>query len=372
MCDMNSFCKIGTIEAVAFVLILIINRILLNVPKEVIHNTGNSAWLNVILISIIVILFTTLVCMLFKKFPVCDLIDVSEYLGGKWLKIVVSFIYTFIFVTVTAVILRNFSEILKSIVFPTTPIAYILLFFIIGIVVANKLGFSTISRINLVITGLALFSILVIFFFSADSYVTANIFPILGYGINETFFSGLTNLFAFSGIIFLFFLPPFLKDPTKFKKISLVAVTLSSIYLFMSVLSLLLLFSFILESEELLSILLASRIIRLGSFIQNIDAIFIFVWILSFLSYLSIASFLAIHVFKKAANISRNDGIIYCFGAIIFGIALLHPKMLASSFLTTSFSQYAVLITTFVIPTIILALANLKFKRKNKANFKKE
>lgn len=369
---MNNLCKIGTIEAIAFVLILMITRIVLNIPKEIIQNTGSSAWINVIVISIIVILFTLLICKLFKNFPVCDLIDVSEYLGGKWLKIIVSFIYFLIFIILTAVILRNFSEILKNVIFFNSPIAYILLFFIVGIVVANRLGFPTIARINLIITFLALIAILVSFFFSANSYVPSNLFPIFGYGINETFFSGLINLFSFNGILFLYFLAPLLKDPSKFKKISVIAVVISSIYLFLSVTSLLLLFSFILDSEELISALLASRILSFGNFIQRVDAIFIFTWILAFLSYLSITTFFAIHVFKKATNIERVNTISYCFAAIIFGLALAAKDLLPDAYIGTTFSQISVLVTTFVIPISILALANIKYKKKNKLLLKEE
>ena len=79
--------KIGFVEAILFVLVVITNKIILNLPKTIITGCGNSAWINVIYISILAILLTLLIVKLFKKFEGYDIFDVSNYLGGKPLKI---------------------------------------------------------------------------------------------------------------------------------------------------------------------------------------------------------------------------------------------------------------------------------------------
>lgn len=61
--------KIGYIEAIALITIVMINKIILNTPKDIIANTGPSAWLNVIFISIISILVVYLISHLLKNFP---------------------------------------------------------------------------------------------------------------------------------------------------------------------------------------------------------------------------------------------------------------------------------------------------------------
>ena len=55
--------------------------------------------------------------------------------------------------------------------------------------------------------------------------------PILGNGLFDTFVTGLGNLGAFGGIVFLYFIPPYLKEPKKLKKVAMLSIVLSIIYL---------------------------------------------------------------------------------------------------------------------------------------------
>ena len=83
---MSTSQKIGTIEAIALIVIIIINQIILNLPNTIITSTGSSSWLNVIYITIIAIIFCSLICKLFKPFNSNDILGISEYLGGKTIK----------------------------------------------------------------------------------------------------------------------------------------------------------------------------------------------------------------------------------------------------------------------------------------------
>ena len=61
------------------------------------------------------------------------------------------------------------------------------------------------------------------------------IFPILGEGLVQTFVTGLGNISAFGGIVFLYFMPPLLKEPNKFRKVAITSVVISAIYLILAV-----------------------------------------------------------------------------------------------------------------------------------------
>ena len=49
---MSTYQKIGTVEAIALIVTIIINQIILNLPDVIISTTGSSSWINVIYISI--------------------------------------------------------------------------------------------------------------------------------------------------------------------------------------------------------------------------------------------------------------------------------------------------------------------------------
>lgn len=328
-------------------------------------NAGTSAWLNVIFVSIIAILFTLLLVKLFKKFEGYDIFDISNYLGGSILKVICGVGYLFLFVFIASLVLRDFSETLKIIYYSNSPLIFIMLFFVIATVVGNKFGFKSIIKSNLFIMPIVIFSMLIIFITSGKEFVFERLFPILGNGIDDTFITGISNLASYSGITYLFLLMPFLKDTKQFKKISIIALIISSIYLLISVVCLLLVFPQITLTDETMSIYILTRNLEFGTFFQRVDAIFVLLFILSCLSYLTITLFLALNTFKKITNIQNSKAMSYCFGILLVGLALI-PKN-ASQIRTDfySFFKYYILIFIFGFSMFIMLLANIKKKKED-------
>ena len=60
--------KIGSVESISLVLIIILNHIILNLPKNIISTTSSSSLLNIIFISILAFIFLIYVTKIFNKF----------------------------------------------------------------------------------------------------------------------------------------------------------------------------------------------------------------------------------------------------------------------------------------------------------------
>ena len=231
---------------------------------------------------------------------------------------------------------------------------------------SNRLGMRSIIRANLMFMPIILLSVVIIFFANIDNFMVERIFPLIGNGAYYTFFSGISNLFAFSGIALLYFIPPQIKDTKSFKKIAISSVLISSIWLLFSVTTLLLIFPSLLTTDEILPLYLASRFIEFGRFFQRLDAVFIFFWIISMCSYLSILLSFAINTFKKITNFEYPYILVYVGAIITFLIALVPKNYAQVRFLETTIYKYVVLSVTFVFSLIILILATIKHKRLHK------
>lgn len=362
---MNALQKINKLEAISLIIMVTINQIIFNLPNHMINNVGSSTWLNIIVVSIIAILFCLLICKLFKSFPSQDIIDISEYLGNKVLKLIIGILYLIFFLFIAGVFLAYFTNCLRLVYFDRTPIVFLLLLFLIPVVYSTKLGIKPIASINLVITPVILFSMLMIFFITSKDFVPQRIFPILGFGINETFFKGLNNIFTFSAFSYLYFLLPILENPKDFKKITVISTIISAIYLFFSVICLLMMFPFISFSDGMLSVYLLTRLIKLGRFFQRVDAILIFIWILSFLSFLSITICLINRILKKLVNLKSPNEMTYSICFIVFSIALLFRNITDIKIVQNLFLKYVIISLVFVISLAILIFANIKQKRRN-------
>ena len=325
--------KIGNIEAIAVVLTVMINHIILNLPKSIIGTTSSGSIINVIFVTLIAFIIVYLISQLLKSFPGLDILDISKFLGGKALKFIIGALFLCYSIFTISIVLRSFSETLKIIFFPRTPVQIIMLLFLLAIVFVNKLGFQAMARSNLFFTPIILFSILFIFVANFGNYTVQRVFPLLGNGAVSTFLSGVSNLFAFGGIAYLYFLPPHLKEQKDYTKIALSAIGISGVFLLMSVTTLLLLFPLLTSSEEILPLYLAARFIEFGRFFQRLDAVFVFTWIISMACYLSLALYFATDIFKKITNIQYSKWVIGLITSICFGIALIPQDLKQISFL---------------------------------------
>jgi len=357
-----NFSKLEKYEAVFLIVNIIIAHVILNLPKDLFTVTGTATPLNVIYVSILAIFFVYFVSRLFKKFNNSDILDISGFLGGKLLKIALGVIYIIYLLLLSGGLLRNFAEELKIIYFPSIPITYILLFFAVAIVVANSIDFKALAKANMLITIVVLISMIVIFVSVSGSYMPEKMYPILGYGAKTTFVNGLENIYAFSGIILLFLLPPLLKNKDDFKKVSIVSIAFSAVYLLLSIVSLLFTFSTVINSYYISLMYLLTRSVEYGRFFQRADAIFILFWVISLMSYLSIIMSYILYTFKKITNIKNSRAMVYSFALLLIWASLLNKSY--SQFKDFyHIVKYAQLVIVFGISTTILILANIKKKR---------
>ena len=204
---------------------------------------------------------------------------------------------------------------------------------------------------------------LIIFISTIKNFEYERLFPILGYGINSTFYSGLSNIFSYGGIAFLYFLMPFLKKYNEFKKISIISIIISSIYLLLSVISMLLVFSYISSSDQTISIYSLTRTIEYGRFFQRIDAIFILIWILLVMSCISILISLGITILKKITNVSNSKELIFPFAIFIFSVSLLISNVSIGRYIYEVVFKYFELVLVFGMSFIILIIGNIKNKK---------
>lgn len=357
--------KIGTAEAVMLILTIVVTHTILSAPREILIKAGSSSLINLIFVSIIATFIAYLIVKLLQNFAGCDIIDISEYLGGKVFKNIIGIIFIAYFLFTSSILLRNFCESLKIIYYPMTEIIFILTLFILAVCTANRLDFNASLKTNLLVLPLVLASMVFLFFANMNKFIPERIFPIFGDGILDTFVLGLGNIASFGGIAFLYFLPPFLKEPEKLKKIALISVGISAIYLILCVATLLFMFAFFINANEIIPLYNATRYIEFGSFFQRLESVFLLLWILAFASYLSIVIKFSMRIFQKLTNIETKKPLIDLFGLLILGLSLIPKNYAISSKLETKVYPYLVIGVVFFLGLGILILANLS-KRKHK------
>ena len=349
----------------------ICTQIFLNFPRTMAEVGGSAGWILALYISIIAFIFISLIIALYSNFQGKDLLDISEYLGGNILRIIVGLIIIADITFAVTIILREFGEDMKVIALTTSPISFVTLFFVVGMIFSAYLGIEAVVRLHSIAVPIIIVGFFTILIGVSPYYDITNIMPILGSGIYPIFGSGILKVSAYSGLIVLFILAPFIKTHKDFKASGYTAVGISTFFLVVSSLVYSLVFPYPTTTESFLPIYQLARIINYGRFFQRVEAIFVLTWATSALLYLGGGFFYIIYIFKKTFNLQYHKPLIIPFAILIFTLSLIPPSLMSAVRIETEVFRSIALIVSFIIPLILLTFANIKINISRKGGPRK-
>lgn len=360
--------QISNFQAIALILIIVTNHLILGTPRTLIAETGTGTILNMIYVFILALLLVFIITKLFSNFNGKDIIDISEFLGGKVLKVIVGIVFIIYFLVILSTTVRVIVQDLEIIYFQNISVYVLTLAILASIVFVYKYGSSDVVKCNSIIAPIVGIAILIIAFSNVQDFSLDRIFPILGFGAKETFITGASNIFAYSGLAILYFIMPMLKDSKNFKKVSIVSTILVGILIVGSVSSLVLSFPFIENINEISSLYVESRDISYWQVFQRIDGLFVFSWILALLSYISVVLFIIVVIFRKLTNAKKEFPVVLAFATITYVTTLIPNNIAMIRFLEDIVFKYTNIIVAIFLSLIVLIFANIKYKIVNRKN----
>jgi spore germination protein (amino acid permease) len=356
----------GSWEASCYIIVSICTQIFLNFPRVMAESAATAGWLLTIYVSIISIILLAIILKLYRPFDGKDLIDIGEYVAGKTGRIIVGLVLIAHFGFIVTVILREFSEDVKIISFSLSPLSFISFFFLIGMVIGAYFGIEAIVRFSAIVVPIIAVAFLLIIIGVLGHADFSGIFPVLGNGPYELFIKGLQKISIFSGMIVLFMLSPFLKTFENYKKSGYWGAALSAVFLTLGALFYQLVYSYPTSMENFLPFYQLARLVRVGRFFERGESVFLIAWVISAFIYLSSGLFFIVYFFKKVFKLEYHRPIILPFAILIFNLSFLPPNLVSAIELESKVFRNIAWVVTFGMTIVLLLLARLKKKRKNK------
>ena len=351
--------KINNKEAISLIVSSSLGITVLVASQIIASTCLSSSLINTGIISIIALALTVIICALYKKFIGISFLDITEYFGGRFLKFIVGLIFLLYFLFTAAIVLCKAVNTLQIVYYPMTNISYIVLFFLFTTAFACNLKNNGFLRATFMIVPIVIIAIFFIFAGNLKNFNYENIFPILGNGWNATFGIGLTNLYTFGGIAYLFFVPQNLKRPDKFMSISIISTITSSILLTLTVATIILMFNRNVTSGQLFPLYIAVRYIEFGTFFQRLDSAFLLILNIAICSFLGIYGNLCLEILKEITGITDYKPLSYPFVLLLYA-----STVYLDSFFELELLQNIVFKIMFFISIgisiLILLLSNLK------------
>lgn len=360
--------SIGKWEMICLLINMVCPKLFLNYQRETVEIAGTAGWIFTIFSSLLSFFIIYIIISLYKNFQGMDIIDIGEAAAGKIGRIISGLLFTFTLLFIIVVFLRLFAENMKTISLVLSPISFVLLLFLGGMVAAAYFDVNTIAKFH-GISMVFFASIFLIILISAVKYYDFyNMFPIFGNGARSILYEGLSGISYFSEFMVVFFIAPYIKNYKTFKTGGLIATGLITFFLTVGSLSYISIFPYPGSLENFLPIYQTARLISYGRFFQRIESVFLFVWALAAYLYLGTGFLIAVKTFSKTFGMKHYKALIPAFAVIVFTLSFIPENLIKTIHLETMFFRRYSFITAFLIPLIFFVTA---FFRKHKMVRKK-
>lgn len=360
--------KFGVQEAICLVSIAMCSKIFFTAPGYVTRSVGGAAWYMTLISCIFAAIFFSFICALLKRFPGKGIVEIYEITLGRVIGFMFSFILMATLLVYSGIFTREFVDVTKIYNFPNTPQSVLIgsLIFVAGASVF--LGLETIARTAKLAAYSALFGLLLLFALSSSHFKLANLLPILGYGIDKTAATAILRSSAYAEVTLLAVFAGSLQGVRYIRKAGYISLVLSGILLSMGVLVFSMIFEYTSTVEITAPIYVVATLIKYGNFFQRLDPIFLFVWIITTVIYVSILLYSAVSVYCKMFRLQDKRPVIIPIAVIVFALAVL-PKDFQS--VVTQYIQGLRLLSNipfFIFPLIALIAAVARKKKGGKSN----
>lgn len=339
---------------------------MLTFPRHMVNLAGTAGWI----LSLIVILFSFLgivvLCKLYKPFEGKDILDIANLAGGKKLEFIIGILILSQILYGGVVVAREFGESLNIISLPNSPVGFVIFLLMFGSGIVACLGLKTISRLASMVAKIIIVGIILILLGVIYKFKVVNLFPILGNAEGLSIQNGIVGMSWFSGILAFFLLMPFLKDKKDSKKVAYRIVELSGLPMFLVTLVYQGVFSYPCNKKQMFPLYALSRSIKQSSKVERIEAIFLIIWVLSALTFITIATILIAYLLKKLFKLRYDKPIILSSLVIIFSCSLMYKNVIETKDNFVSLYRRISFVTAYIVPFILLVFANIKLHKEKK------
>lgn len=312
---MNRKGEFGIHEVVALTSMAIISKILYTSVSTSVKALGTSAWLMTIISCITTIIFFLFICKLVERFPEKNIIEIYKIVFGKAWGIIIGVIFSAFLVFYCSSSTREFLEMIKSYNLPDTPPSIIIGIFIMVIALICYKGLEDLARFSYIIFYPILIGVCFILILASPYYTVYYIKPYFGYGLWKTVYTGFLRSSAYQEVTLLYIITKSIHGIKDFKKCGLITLILSGFFFGGTVLCYTMALGYEVGAEPVSGLFQLSRIIYYNRYFQEIESVFLFIWVLAAMQNCSLALYLAIKVYCETFKIKEYRNLIlpFCF-----------------------------------------------------------
>ncbi|MBO8128770.1 MAG: GerAB/ArcD/ProY family transporter [Peptococcaceae bacterium] len=356
--------KVGVREAVAVTIIFIIAKLFLSYQVHLFHFAANAAWMVPLIQTVLTIGAFLVLAWLLERHPGKTIVEIGEELVGPVINTFFGIILAVIFVGLVGLILRQFAERALTGFIPDTPISAVVLLFMTGVVPVAYLGFEVIARTARVFIVFLVLSGLTVVVLSSPLWEGHALYPLWGNGPVGLIKGSLVASGVFMEIFLLAVIAPFLPRGS-LRRVGFWSIGLSGLFLFLGVISVLLVFSFPASAELAVPFFEVTRTISIGRFGQRLETLFLPMWVLISLIKMSVGLYLVSALMARTLRLPYYRPLILPMAVLVIAVAFIPANVSeAINWDLNVLRRYGYVI----VGAIVVTLAGLTWWRERKGD----
>lgn len=320
---MNKKGEFGIYEIIALTSMAMLAKILYTSSSASVKLLGTTSWYMTIISCITTIIFFLFICKLIERFPGKDIFEIYEIVFGKFLGKLIGLMFSLFLLFYCSSGIREFLEMIKSYNLPDTPPSIIIGALMLVIALICYKGIENLARFSYIIFYPFIIGIFFILILALPYYKPDYLKPYFGYGLWKTVYTGFFRSSAYQEVTLLYIIMKSIHGLKDFKKAGLTTIILSGIITCVSILCYIMAFGYIAGAESVSGIFQLSRIIYYNRYFQEIESIFLFIWVLAAVQNSSLAMYLSITAYCKTFNIGDHRNLILPFSFLTFTASLI-------------------------------------------------
>ncbi|OIK08424.1 spore gernimation protein [Bacillus sp. MUM 116] len=366
--------KISARQFAILVILFSVGTTILVIPGSLANEVKQDAWIAALIGTAFSFVFVALYLAVARMFPTMTLVEIIETLLGKWLGKAVSLTFVFFSFYNASDLLYYAGIFLTTEIIPDTPHEAIHILCACILIMGIRLGLETLARsaellfpVFILLLLLLVLSILV----TPDLWKVENIQPMFHSGVKPMIRAVLlfSSTFTLPLIVLLMIFPKSINKIKKAEKNFFIAILIAGVCLIVLILLTILVLGPDLSARRMYPSYILAKSIRVGNFLQRIEAILAIMWLITIYFKMSIYFYAVVIGFVQTLKSKDYRSYTLPLGMILVTTSLFsHPNVAHSAKYDHEIWPFYALTYGLVLPILLLVINKL---RKIITNYKK-
>lgn len=315
---------------------------------------NKNAWISMMICGVICMYAVFVAGKLSQLYPNLSFVEYAQVILGKWLGRFVVLIYFVQWYSVTGVIMRELTN-RMNLIMPQTPTWVIIAGILAVVVYAVSHGIQVIGRCAEFLGPLIIVMVIITLVLSLNNWRTEYILPVFKDIPVLPLLKGALPPAAIIGQnVILIMLLKFVPNQKSGLKAALLGTTVASLLVALTTLFVITTFGPNMPAKMWYPYFEIIRVISVVDFIQNVDMIFVVIWLGSVFIRLSVIFFAASYGMGQFLGMKNWKRVLWVNAPIVFIIALLPRNIMDSDYF---YPRYFT--EMFTLPILILGIPSL-------------